>query len=198
MRARFYANQRVPLPPRGWILEADVVSRQLHNTAVWGPLTQGEAKKLRGDYSALLRPLMPGDLRPTEASISHRALAAWTNRLHLPVVLAFAHLAHLCRICRDKDDQLITALQWELSVAPASRSWLEHSLLCVETIRCYATPAQRQDWPTANVRELIDAISADPIARFKRLVSTRRVARAAENAYAAVWSLYDALEDGLR
>jgi len=144
LRQKFYANPRIPMTPRGGILEADVLSRQLFNTAVWGPVAPGEDKKLRGEYAALLRPLPPGDLRSREAGVTHRALAAWTNRLPLPLVLAFAHLAHLCRICRDTDAQLTTVLQWETSVAPAGKSWLEHSLPCVQTVRCHLSPEHRQ------------------------------------------------------
>jgi len=194
VRLKFYANPRIPMTPRGGILEADVLSRQLFNTAVWGPVAPGEDKKLRGEYAALLRPLPPGDLRSREAGVTHRALAAWTNRLPLPLVLAFAHLAHLCRICRDTDAQLTTVLQWETSVAPAGKSWLEHSLPCVQTVRCHLSPEHRQSWDVATAQALVAVIAANPIGNFKKLSRARRVARAMSAAYAAPWSLYDAIQ----
>jgi len=193
LRGRFYTNPRIPLTPRGWILESDVLSRQLFNTAHWGPLAPGEAKALRGDVAALIRTLMPAELRSPAARISQRALAAWTGRLHLPITLAAAHLAYLCRVCRDRDPQLLAAVQWEHHLAPAGRSWLGHSITAIGELRPYMPISWREAWPMETVEQLLGAIDSSPTAHFKQIVELRKRARAAEGMYAAVLSLYDAL-----
>ena len=143
IRARCFQNERLPRQPRSWILEPDILSRVSFNSGVWQPMSAGEQKLYRGTYMRYVRGCMPPTTRSRESGLRDETVCALLGRHPPDFALQLQQLRHLGHICRARDGQLVSLLQWELEVAPVGEAWLSRAAAAHELWQCHYAPPQR-------------------------------------------------------
>ena len=99
-------------------------------------------------------------------------------------------MAHLARVSRDLDSQLITLLRWEHAAAPDGFSWLSQAVTYLDLLRPFM--AALREWPRPVLEDMLSCFRQHAGAILKKLSDLRRHIRVVEAAYGPVWALADA------
>ena len=99
-------------------------------------------------------------------------------------------MAHLARVSRDLDSQLITLLRWEHAAAPDGFSWSSQAVTYLDLLRPFM--AALREWPRPVLEDMLSCFRQHAGAILKKLSDLRRHIRVVKAAYGPVWVWADA------